>query len=890
MSERLFKVDLSDGARDFQPTATEPGLAMLDRNNANYTILRRWLGDYVAEPEWKGQDVHFFVRDEARGRLEDVHCVPCTKADLLGPLLKESLEEIDQKLRKSRPETANEQLLHRIIRKKFADLTRDYDASDFHCYFFKYRQKTEPWKLVWCWGYQRTDVEPAQTLVCINKECEALYEKRPKQRARCPVCATVGSRGRKPPTPLWVRLSSLALLLLLLLCGIAFFALNRPKLVATPDDWGGPPGSRVKYKIEHKAWYFWNSDVTDKVVPQSHDKRIVRFDPSGALAKARSPGQTFVTFRFKNLSVDSTVRVGQPKQPKSIALQPTGDITLAVDGTKQLSLIGTYDPKEKLDPVDLTELAEWTVEKPTVLAAVSPGRLQGLTEGLSKVTARYRANEKEKWLEQSRQATVMNVDYKSIELAVEPKSFGLGSGGRIDVLGVDAEGKKYSLLGSSLLKLAIEPADNADIDGDYIVGIKKGTAKLNATLHKLAATTTFEVTDSLLTAGTFSVYPDGDVKMYVGETLSLDISTASEAKIESKSSKVTVVDVVPGDDLRKVSLVGRSPGTADVVLKQGTESVTLRVTVMSSGIVSLHVDPPIVILGSGQARTIRVYGRNEAGDQIDVAPDQINWVKQPPSEYAELNRKTLEMFGVTPSASDWPLVAQLANNDKLRAESAVRIVSSPSATLVDIGGDEFLVHPPVSIVGGRVVPLNTGAYLGGDLVYSDGRVIVGDIAPDSVLGRSGLKSGTVITGIGDYSFDGRSLDDIRRYFSSNQVMPGGIVRYSVDGGGGVIKLGETGILVQEVRLVSFSPENLTKTDFNASLTLELREAADYRVTNAAGDALNDWQPLGPSAVVSLSTSKIPRTTSDEYELFIERRIGDNIRRYQLPFRLTTTTP
>ena len=133
----------------------------------------RWLGDYIAEPEWKGQDVHFFAREEARGRLEDVHCVPCTKADLLGPALKESLEEIDQKLRKARPETANEQLLHRIVRKKFTDLTRDYDASDFHCYFFKYRQKTDPWKLVWCWGYQRSDVEPAQSLICPNKECEA---------------------------------------------------------------------------------------------------------------------------------------------------------------------------------------------------------------------------------------------------------------------------------------------------------------------------------------------------------------------------------------------------------------------------------------------------------------------------------------------------------------------------------------------------------------------------------------------------------------------------------------------------------------------------------------------------------------------------------------------
>ena len=78
-----------------------------------------------------------------------------------------------------------------------------------------------------------------------------------------------------------MRLSSLALLLLLLLCGIVFVASTARSSCQTPDDWGGPPGSRVKYKVEHKAWYFWNSDVTDKVVPQSHDKRIVRFDAVG---------------------------------------------------------------------------------------------------------------------------------------------------------------------------------------------------------------------------------------------------------------------------------------------------------------------------------------------------------------------------------------------------------------------------------------------------------------------------------------------------------------------------------------------------------------------------------------------------------------------------------
>ena len=50
MANHLFRLDLSDGAEDFQKTATEPGLAMLDASGANYATLNRWLGDFAAEP------------------------------------------------------------------------------------------------------------------------------------------------------------------------------------------------------------------------------------------------------------------------------------------------------------------------------------------------------------------------------------------------------------------------------------------------------------------------------------------------------------------------------------------------------------------------------------------------------------------------------------------------------------------------------------------------------------------------------------------------------------------------------------------------------------------------------------------------------------------------
>ena len=160
MQGRIFRVDLSDEARDYQATATEPGLAMLDRNSANHAILRRWLGGLVAQPEWiAGDSVNFYVYTEERGRLERVDCRPARKADLEGPLQGE-IETLRTQIKKARPESSTEELLHKITRQTFSRLTADLSQTDHDSYFFKYREPGGPWKLIWCWGYQRKDAQP----------------------------------------------------------------------------------------------------------------------------------------------------------------------------------------------------------------------------------------------------------------------------------------------------------------------------------------------------------------------------------------------------------------------------------------------------------------------------------------------------------------------------------------------------------------------------------------------------------------------------------------------------------------------------------------------------------------------------------------------------------
>ena len=72
-------------------------------------LMRNWLGDLVAEPEWEGDSsVNFFVRDEGRGRLEHVECYPASKKELEGPL-KDNLDEIGGKIRKAKPQSSTEE-------------------------------------------------------------------------------------------------------------------------------------------------------------------------------------------------------------------------------------------------------------------------------------------------------------------------------------------------------------------------------------------------------------------------------------------------------------------------------------------------------------------------------------------------------------------------------------------------------------------------------------------------------------------------------------------------------------------------------------------------------------------------------------------------------------
>ncbi len=373
---------MSDSSRDFAAVATEPGLAMLDAQRVNYGILHKWLGTAAAEPELHtNQLVSCYIREEERGRLENIACAPATKKDLQGPL-KEDFEALEQNLRKARPESATEQAVHRIISKSFKELTADLDTSDFHHYFFKYKHGGEPWRLVWCWGYQRKDMEPARTLICTNPECHQLFVHKPKGSKKCPACSTVPVKRRQGAGVL-LRPSYLLLALILLLALFAWF--TRPKLVVTPHEWDGNRGESAEFTVVDKRWFFFETNVSDKSVAQQ-DRELIEFKTK-TTGRAMAKGVGSLTFSSGRLtSAPLSIKVGAAPRPASITIEPE-ELKVAIGGTKQVKVVGHY---EDMDDLDLTveENLKLSVQD-NAIAETTDTDLHGKIEGETTLTAVY---------------------------------------------------------------------------------------------------------------------------------------------------------------------------------------------------------------------------------------------------------------------------------------------------------------------------------------------------------------------------------------------------------------------------------------------------------------------------------------------------------------------
>ncbi|NQT16263.1 MAG: hypothetical protein HQ582_26130, partial [Planctomycetes bacterium] len=663
MAERFVRVDLSSSARDFRPIAIEPGVPLLDRSNANGRILFKWLGGLVADPEWEAESVNFFVRDDHGGRLEEAACVPASNDDLKGPL-QEDMKALGDRIAKVKPENSTERAVHKIINLSFANLTENEDRADRDNYFFKYRDVLGRWRLVWCWGYQRVDLEPATTVVCTDPTCGMLFVRRPGQRPKCPSCeaALVTAPKKKRTSPRWGLF--LGLLLLLLGCLLLYWLLTRDRLVATPKNLTCREGSRIGFQVR-QGGLLGRKDVSGQAVAVVADPRVVRFDRFGSGATAQGPGKTLVHFHLGDKSTSAAVTVLPAENPKKISIEPEL-VELGVGTTARLKLMAEYNDGAT---DDLTEAAEWEPKNDGVVFAHG-GFLEGLAPGTSTVAVRYRASPQDDYLETSANVSVAEVDFTSLETSVDPDPVPVGRGSRLEIDAVSEEGKRYSVLESSRLELQVDPAHVAVVHGTHVEGVHPGRGTLGATFDgRLSKSLEFDV--ALGTGVDRLVVAPEKLNMVVGEITDLSIASPTRELIRITSSDSTVIEVT-----RSNRLIARSEGSAQVEVPQGSETRPVEVVVTSATVESIAIEPSSVVVPVDHWQPVRVTGHIEGGRKIEVAPDLLACEKRPSPRFADFDADRMEVHGLRPTEKGSPESLTLRYNE-LVAEAPVVVVIAP---------------------------------------------------------------------------------------------------------------------------------------------------------------------------------------------------------------------
>lgn len=638
MARRFVRVDLSDVARDFRPVAIEPGLPVLDEAGANGRLLFKWLGGLVAEPEWAGESVSFFVQDDHGGRLEEVVGQPASDEDLQG-LLKEDLALLRERLAKAKAESPSERLVLKRIREEFAALADDPNRFDRDSHLFRYRDQQHRWRLVWCPGYQRSSSEAAPAVICTDPDCNLLFVRRPGGSARCPGCrATLLAKAAPKGKGRWV-----ALLILLLLAALAaWWLLHRPGLSVTPDRLELAVGDSADLKIETR------SDAPIQVT--SSNPAIVEVGPGHRLA-ARSAGQTDVEVRqgsaAKLVGVVVTPAATPPEAGKKEEEKEkeekkgTPSIAAVPPDTRgkpsEVAILSDQGPAVRV-PVGadfgdfrvearypdgftriVTRSAALRTPEDAAAAPVSfsGGKMHGVRPGKTVVQAEFAGVAAKQGLEVEVTSTA---DIDEIRLTPSPANILPGETIALEATGYQ-KGKSVGSL-SGLGGLTWKTSDDGvlRVAGPAATGLRPGQASVTAQLGSVASRPA-QVTVAESIAEALKVEPSL-MRVRVGEGLRIGSDVSVTRGNVDLGPQVTVTPTAPNVvryDPATHSLIGVAPGVSAVRFGRGDKIASAFVEVVDAALADgqVVIEPAAGVLSPGQALGLRAYLVGGDGLRVD---------------------------------------------------------------------------------------------------------------------------------------------------------------------------------------------------------------------------------------------------------------------------------
>ncbi|MBI5760754.1 MAG: hypothetical protein HZA46_19720 [Planctomycetales bacterium] len=680
MANLFVRVDLSNTSRDFEFMVLDAGVPLLDPRGAHFQILRKWLKGQVAEPELKGQQVGFYVRSDGGARMENVRCVPVSEADLDGPLRKE-FETLVAGIQKAEAKTRDEEAVLRVAREELLSLTTQQKKRLRCSYLFKYQDLSKAWRLVWCVGYRRKDMDPSPPHICRNPNCQHLFVKR-ANNPKCPICQAptdlpeTDTRKTASSFP-W---KSLAFLILLAVGGWFGWQKFGPQiaglvgpgvvgktavgLVVSPETWSGPVGSRIEFTVTDNSQ--GGKIVTRDAVPQSSDRKVIEIDDLTLQAHAKSPGKATIEFKVGQQTRQVTITVEPPSDPDKLTLEPAS-VSVGIGTTARLKLMGTYKDGRR---VDLTEAAEWLPSSGKSVFLYR-GLIEGLREGDELVRARYRATPKSEPMDAAANVVVQVKKFTELALRLDPLSVAVGQVAEINASVKTDTGETLSVSESSHLTITLDPPDAGTHKDGRVYAKKLGSLKIIGKFQGLEDAVALEISgEQLAKVSQLTVQPTS-LDLAVGEIADLSITapkTDPPVRIVPDGSGI----VQKTDDNR---LVGRTEGTASVVVSQGDATVTVAVTVKKVTPKSIKFIPDSLTVRVDDSMGLRIVGELDNQRTFELAPDVLDWTSFPRPDFASLNKTTLRVKGLKGTGSDHErLAVRFAGLD---ASANLQVVSGP---------------------------------------------------------------------------------------------------------------------------------------------------------------------------------------------------------------------
>lgn len=674
MAQPFLRIDLSNQAKDFQNTVIEAGWPLIDKANANYQILRKWLGASVAEPERKGEEVLFYLRNESGARIDEPSVAKATDKDLTGTM-KSDFQALIKKLQAADPKNTSEKTLHAKALQELQALATEKRAGDRRCCLFKYRDEKKQWHLVWAPGYRRKDEQPANPLICTNPTCSFLFLQRSDGNSKCPRCQK--TPGVRPAESTGVKKSMLPLALVLLLLiaalgGAGWWYFNREQgdsvtpaeatLAVTPAEATITQDGQIEYKVTFTDAEGNETDVTDKVSvmvsakgENPSGKAPVKYDIFQNKAEAKGVGTAELAFNYFDESNTKYTAIGtlvvEPRRnPKVVTIVPDS-VKLGVGTTAQLKMMGEYEDGRK---EDLTNAAEWNWEDlgPKSCVFAYKGAVQGVNKGEMQLKARYRATPESDYIIAEAKVVVDDLAFKSLNLALASDKIAIGQDPGVSVDVVSESGDKLSVLGSALLKLEVEPKELAEVQKQppYLYPKEEGRGTLRAIFRGLTKEIPFEVKGAKSSeAVAFQVSPQ-NLKLAVGEIADVDVPKGTgNDEVKFSSSELNVVEITSHN-----RLIGKTPGKANVTVKRGDQSATINVEVASVPFKGLKLEPGEVSVRVDDVAALRLLAKIDDDTDVELDPllPTLEWVRYPDTQYVEVNKGALDVRGLLPTGDD----------------------------------------------------------------------------------------------------------------------------------------------------------------------------------------------------------------------------------------------